>query len=97
MTNTIQDAIKTATFWGSDTFVNKNMARALTNIFNSILNMVDQGKYTDAVDALQNDILKKTDGCKTQSSPDNNDWIKDCKAQEELYTLITYAIRILNN
>jgi hypothetical protein len=27
---------------------------------------------------IQNDILRKTDGCVRSGAPDNNDWITDC-------------------
>ncbi len=40
-------------------------------------------------------MLKKTDGCVVSSSPDKNDWIKDCDAQAEIYPLVVDAINLL--
>ena len=74
---------------------NRNMAHALTNKLNAVLEMIDQGRYQDALDKLENDILKKTDGCATSGAPDKNDWIENCENQNLLYGPIMEAIGIL--
>lgn len=76
-------------------FKNANMANALTNKINAALAMIDEGRYQDALDKLENDILKKTDGCATGGGPDRNDWIRDCAAQGEVYPIIMNAIELL--
>ena len=43
---------------------------------------------TEALDKLENDILRKTNGCAETGEPDKNDWIKTCEAQEKIYPLI---------
>lgn len=62
---------------------------------NAVLIDIDQGLYPEALDKLQNDILKKTDGCTTAGVPDKNDWIVNCTAQGRIYPLIIEAIRLL--
>jgi len=76
-------------------FTNKNMAGALTNKINSVLLMIDQGLYQDALDKLNNDILGKTNGCADSGAPDQNDWIKTCEGQAEVYALVMEAIDLL--
>ena len=48
-----------------------------------------------ALDKLENDILRKTDGCATTGAPDNNDKITDCDAQGQVYPQILVAIDLL--
>jgi hypothetical protein len=76
-------------------FKNGNMKNALTNKINAVLMDIDQGLYREALDKLQNDILRKTDGCATSGAPDKNDWLTDCAAQGEVYPLIRQAIDLL--
>jgi hypothetical protein len=49
----------------------------------------------DARDKLQNDILKKVDGCAINGAPDKNDWIKDCNSQSQVYQQILAVIQEL--
>ena len=44
-------------------FKNANMQNTLLNKLNALLANIEAGKYEDALGQLQNDILKKTDGC----------------------------------
>ena len=76
-------------------FKNPNMANTLTNKINAALQLIDQGLYAEARDKLQDDILRKTDGCATIGTPDKNDWIIDCAAQAQLYALISEAIHLM--
>jgi K319-like protein/uncharacterized protein DUF1565 len=74
---------------------NDNLRNTLTKKINAVLGLIDQGLYADALDKLQNDILGKTNGCAEIGSPDKNDWIKDCEAQEQVYPMIVAAIEHL--
>jgi len=71
------------------------MAGALTNKINAVLNMIDLGLYQQALDKLEHDILPKTNGCATIGTSDNNDWVKSCPQQAQLYSLIVEAIDLL--
>jgi len=76
-------------------FKNKNMQMALTNKLNALGLMIDQGYYAEALEKLQNDILRKTDGCATKGKPDSNDWIKACSTQGQIYPDVVDIIGIL--
>lgn len=73
-------------------FKNANMQNTLINKLNAVMANIESGNYADALDQLQNDILKKTDGCATNRTPDKNDWITDCNAQEVVYPSVIEAI-----
>jgi hypothetical protein len=73
-------------------FENTNMQNAFNNKIAAVNKMVDQGQYTGAIEKLQNDILKKTDGCALTGAPDKNDWIKDCTSQQKVYQQILSRI-----
>ena len=73
------------------------MAKTLTNKVNAALMKVDEGDYEGAYDQLINDVLKKTDGCETQGSPDKNDWIIYCEEQGQIYPIIIDTINLLEN
>ena len=76
-------------------FKNKNMKNALTNKLNAVLALIDQGDYQQAFDNLSNDIKAKTDGCSIASTPDRNDWIRDCSAQGLVFPIIEEALGLL--
>ncbi len=71
---------------------NANLAKALGNKINAVLNDIENGHYRDALDKLENDILKKTDGCAVTGAPDQNDWVMSCMQQALLYDAIQRAI-----
>ncbi|MEK7849978.1 MAG: PKD domain-containing protein [Candidatus Omnitrophota bacterium] len=71
---------------------NTTMQNALLNKLNAVIAGINSGNYTDALNQLKNDILKKTDGCATSGAPDNNDWITDCGSQAQIYPIILDAI-----
>lgn len=92
------DAIHTINGLDPGVFKNANMKNALTNKINAVLEMINQGLYNDAIDKLENDILKRTDGCAAPAGvPDSTDWIKDCAAQQQVYPLITHVIALLKD
>jgi beta propeller repeat protein len=86
------DAIDAINSLDPQSFKNANMQNALTNKLTTVIQMVEQGQYAEALDKLQNDILQKTDGCALTGASDKNDWIKDCTAQLEIYPKILSII-----
>jgi hypothetical protein len=79
-----------------DVFQNESMADTLTSKINSILLKIDELGFRGAYNQLQNDVLKKTDGCANYGSPENNDWIKDCESQDLVYPIIMEALELLS-
>ena len=73
-------------------FKSRNMQRAFKNKLNAVLNKIERKQYQEAQDKLENDILVKTDGCAQSGAPDRNDWIIDCDAQNQVYSLLMEAI-----
>lgn len=71
---------------------NPNMKNALLNKTNAVLADLQAGDVSAALDKLKNDILAKTDGCATTGAPGNNDWIKDCATQAQIYPLLMEII-----
>ena len=93
-----------------EVFRNQNMGVPLINKIDAVLTMLDQGDYEEALNSMQdeddyeealnklkNDILAKTNGCAEIGTPDNNDWILTCEAQNEVYPLILEAIELLED
>ncbi len=74
---------------------NANLAKTLGNKINAVLQDIENGLYRDALDKLENDILKKTDGCAAAGAPDRNDWIMRCAKQAPVYDAIRRAIEQL--
>ncbi len=93
--DTLRDLVDLINGLDPAVFKNSNMANALTNKINAAIVMIDEGFYQEALDKLENDILKKTDGCATIGFPDRNDWIKDCETQAGIYVLIMEAMNLL--
>jgi Tol biopolymer transport system component len=91
----IQDLETTITGLPSGAFKNANMQNTLINKLNEVIAAISAGDYTGALNKLQNDILKKTDGCAVSGAPDKNDWITNCKTQGILYPLINSIINEL--
>lgn len=80
-----------------EVFKNPNRQTPLTNKINAVLEKIEQGLYQEALDKLEHDILAKTDGCANTGTPDRNDWIVDCEAQNQVYPVITEAIELLRD
>ncbi|HUV42061.1 MAG TPA: GLUG motif-containing protein [Sedimentisphaerales bacterium] len=81
----------------ADSLKNSNMKNALLNKIEEVLEMIDAGLYEDALKKLDNDILKKTDGCVTTGQPDKNDWITTCEAQQQIYPFVIETIDYVNS
>ena len=78
-----------------DALKNKNMANALTNKIIAVLDLVDQGRLTEARDKLLHDVLAKSDGCAVAGTPDRNDWITSCEEQAAIYALVTDTVALI--
>jgi hypothetical protein len=76
---------------------NANMANALSNKIDQVLAMIDAGNYQAALKKLENDILKKTNGCANSGRPDKNDWIQTCQQQGRIYPLIMETIEYVES
>jgi hypothetical protein len=96
-TQKLQELIKVINGLDPAVFKNKNMQNTFTNKINAVLKMIDEGEYQEALNKLENDILAKTDGCAETGSPDKNDWIINCPAQNQVYPLIIEAMGLLGN
>jgi hypothetical protein len=68
----------------SASFRNRNMQNALLNKLNAVIGTVSSGDYGAAVSQLENDVLRKADGCTSTGSPNGTDWITDCTEQESV-------------
>jgi hypothetical protein len=78
-----------------EAFRNPQDRTALRNKVEVVLQLIQRGDYAQALDKLENDILRKVDGCAASGAPDNDDWIVDCKYQEIVYQRVTRAIEAL--
>lgn len=77
-------------------FKGPSLRRTLVNKLNAVARMLDQRRYADALDKLENDILKKTDGCsRARGRYDWNDWITDCRAQDHVYPVLAEIVSFL--
>jgi len=90
---TLADAVEV--MLDPDTLKNRNMKNALLNKINAVQQMLDKGRYEEALNKLQNNILQKTDGCADTGEPDKNDWIITCEGQSVLYPLIIETIEYI--
>ncbi len=68
---------------------------ALQNFLAQAISELQNGNIQEAIDKIEKAILR-TDGCALNGEPDGNgpsrDWILDCAAQMEIYTLLTDAL-----
>lgn len=71
---------------------NPEVRDALLNKVAVVKKDVESGNYYAAGNKLQNDILTKTDGYALTGAPDNNDWIINGAAQQQVYPLVNYII-----
>lgn len=77
---------------------NKNViSDSMINKINTVLGMIEQGRYKSARDKLERDILDHIDGCANTGSPDKNDWVITCEGQGEVYPLIAQAVELLQH
>ena len=74
-----------------------DLKKAPENKIDAVLDKIESGEYQEAINKLENDILKKVDGCIENGAPDNNDWDMDCDEQKDIYLAIIDAINLLKN
>jgi hypothetical protein len=67
----------------------------LLNKLEAVRKQVQNGAFQGALGKLENDILPKLDGCALGGSPDSNDWINNCAAQDQVYPLVVGLIAAL--
>ena len=91
-TNKIKAAI---TLLPDSALKNANNKKAVLNKLNDAIASIDAGYYTDALDLLKNGILGRTDGCATMGTPDKNDTLMTCSAQNQVYPLVQETIWIV--
>jgi PKD domain len=94
---TLIETVERINLLDPESLKNKNLSNALTNKINAALAMIDEGLYEDALDKLEHDILGKTNGCAEIGTPDKNDWIKTCDAQNQIYPQIVEVIELLRD
>ena len=63
----------------------KQRKKSLHNRLQSVIDMIDAGEFQDAIDHLQ-DIRSQADG--SLGGNQNNDWITDPTAQQEICAMI---------
>ncbi len=68
-------------------FEDEDAKTTLKDNISAVVTAVHDHDYKSALETLQNDLIKKTDGCATspEKKPDKDDLIKDCKAQGKVY------------
>jgi hypothetical protein len=69
-------------------FQHANQQRELLKKLNEVIVKVQKQKYSDALHQLQDDLLKKVNGCATTGAPQKDDWIVDCADQSQVYPLL---------
>ena len=91
----IQDTIDAINLLDRGVFKNKKHQKKFTKKLNKAIKEIEKGKSDKAKKILEKDILKKTDGCAVNGSPDKKDEIKDCDAQALVYPLILEVITLV--
>jgi hypothetical protein len=68
---------------------------ALANKIEVALLMIDGGHFAEALNMLENDVLRKVDGWAVKGAPDKDDWVVDCTYQQVLYQRVNRAMSAL--
>jgi len=76
-------------------FKNKTMGKTLTNNLNAVVAMIAHGAYAGALNKLENDVASRVDGCAAGGVPDDNDWVMNCAAQDDILRLVTTTMQYL--
>ena len=92
-----QETIDVINGLDNEVFNNSDNVKTLTNKIIAVIENIEDEEYTNALNKLKNDILKKMDGCANTDEPDKNDWIGDCDAQAEVYAYIVEIIQYLED
>ena len=91
----LQQAIDVVNGLDNSVFKNKSLKKNMAKHIGQALQLIDKGKYDDALSKIES-VLRKTDGCVNTGAPDSNDWIIDCDAQEQVYWLLFDAITLID-
>ena len=91
----LEQAIEAINGLDDGDFKNPNKRQALIKKIDAVLKKIEQGRFQQALDKLEKNVLVRTDGCTLDGTPDKNDWIMDCDAQSQVYPLIMDAIALL--
>jgi len=92
----LREAINVINGLPDTAFKNKKRRKPLANKINAVIKKVNQGLFQDALNKLQHDILRKTDGCIEFGAPQGNDWITSCDAQAQVAVQLLIAIALLS-
>ena len=88
----VQDCITQVSLLSPSVFKKAKKQKTMIKKFNAVIDNIEAGNYANALRQLQNNILKRTDGCATAGKPNKNDWITTCAAQGTVYPHILVAI-----
>jgi hypothetical protein len=89
LVNKVNVAIKAVEDLSLGNFVNPNRGKTLVNQLEAVLNKIEAGNIHGAKNSIEHSILPKIDGCALRGSPDRDDWINNCSAQNAVYSAIT--------
>jgi len=85
------DAIDVINSLPGSVFKNKNMGKVLAKKINTVISLIVEGNYSEALDKLEQDVIAKVNGCEESGEPDQNDWIQECWAQFDVYNELMLA------
>jgi K319L-like, PKD domain len=88
----LMEAVEAINALDPASFQNPFQAQFLTFKVNVVIRLVDRSRYWIALLILQFDIIRDMDGCVETGEPDQDDWIRNCEAQGQVYPLIEEAI-----
>lgn len=83
LNKSIDDLMDLITSAPDAAFKVKSSKKTLVNKLEAIKKQVAHGAYTEALEKLKEDVLKKTDGF-LSGAVDANDWVKDLPVQQQL-------------
>lgn len=97
--NNISTVSTIASNFAPGVFQNSNgkLLKPFLSKLSVIASLINTGNYLEALDKLEQDLLAKTNGCALTSTPDANDWLQSCQAQESIYPLLINAADMLRS
>ena len=72
---------------GKEKHREKNRKAVLVKKLKSVKGKIAKADFEKAIDKLNNDVMKRFDGCAVKGDIDRNDWVRDCSAQESIYPI----------
>ena len=61
----------------------------------SVKSKIANADFEEAIEKLNNDVMKRFDGCTVTGDIDKNDWVRDCSAQESVYPIGVFTRDLL--